>query len=172
MQYTAAFRTFRRTVSVALLGLTAGCATTSSTSPAADLIFTNARVYTVEPEQPWAEAVAIRDGKILAVGPAEEIARRQGSSTRVVDLGGRMLMPSFGDMHVHPIFGGMSYSRCSLHAGRSLADYQAIIAKCIAKSPGTGPLYGVGWEDSLFPPNGIPRKEVLDQVSKDRPLIF
>ena len=157
-----------------VLAAASGCQSLprSAGTGGADLIFTNARVYTVEPGQPWAQAVAIKDGKILAVGGADEIARRGGSNTRVVDLGGRLLMPSFGDMHVHPIFGGLAYSRCSLHAGQSLRDYQAIISKCIANSPGNGPLYGVGWEDSLFPPNGIPRKEVLDQVSRDRPLIF
>jgi predicted amidohydrolase YtcJ len=141
-------------------------------APPADLILTHARVYTVEARQPSAEAVAIRGGKIEAVGSAAAIARLKGSATRVIDLHGRLLLPAFGDAHVHPGFGGMTYSRCSLRAGKTLDDYRAIIAGCIAKSPGTGVVYGVGWEDSLFPPNGIPRKEDLDRVSTDRPLIF
>ncbi|MFV3128936.1 amidohydrolase [Niveispirillum sp. KHB5.9] len=140
--------------------------------PAADLLFTNARVYTVEKAQPWADAVAVDDGRIVAVGTAADLARYKGEDTKVIDLGGKLLMPSFGDAHAHPVFGGLAYSRCSLHAGKTLEDYQRIIAACVAATPGTGVIYGVGWQDALFPPNGIPRKEVLDAVSKDRALIF
>lgn len=157
-----------------LLGTTAlaSCGQGADTVPAADLLLTNARVYTVEKDQPWAEAVAVDDGRIVAVGAAKDLARYKGEGTRVVDLGGRLLLPAFGDAHVHPAFGGLAYSRCSLHEGKTLADYQRIIAGCMAEAPGTGTIYGVGWQDALFPPSGIPRKEVLDAVSSDRPLIF
>jgi predicted amidohydrolase YtcJ len=138
---------------------------------AADLILTNARVYTVDAAHPWAQAVAIRGDRIVAVGSDVAVARHKGRATKVVDLRGRLLLPAFGDAHVHPVFGGMTYSRCSLRAGKTTADYRAIIAGCIAKTPGTGVVFGVGWEDSLFP-GGIPRKEELDAVSSDRPLIF
>ena len=149
-----------------------GCSAGAAPEQAADLILTNARVYTVEEAKPWAQAVAIKEGRILAVGSAEEMDQHKGSATRVVDLKGRMLMPAFGDAHNHPIFGGLSYARCSLHKGKSVDDYRKIISGCVAKTPGTSVVYGVGWEDSLFPPNGVPRKEVLDAISTDRPLIF
>lgn len=146
----------------------AGAAT--PTGPA-DVILTNARVYTVEKRQPWAEAVAIKDGRILAVGSSAEIARRKGDRTRIVDLGGRLLMPSFGDSHVHPLFGGLSHSRCPIHSGKSAKQYQAIIADCVSKTPGTALLYGVGWGETAFPGNA-PRKETLDEISRDRALVF
>ncbi|MFV3075242.1 amidohydrolase [Niveispirillum fermenti] len=146
--------------------------TAGDKAPAAALLLTNARVYTVEAAQPWAEAVAVDGGRILAVGSAAELARYKGDATRVVDLGGRLVMPSFGDAHVHPVFGGLSYSRCSLHAGRTVEDYQRIIRGCIDSHPGDDAVFGVGWQDALFPPNGIPRKEVLDALSSDRALIF
>jgi predicted amidohydrolase YtcJ len=138
----------------------------------ADLILTNARIYTVEDEQPWAEAVAIKDGKIVAVGSAASVDRLRGSATQAVDVGGKLVLPAFGDAHVHPLFGALSRTRCPLHDGKSIADYQALIAKCVAATPGEGALYGVGWSDALFPPSGIPRKELLDAVSMTRPLIF
>lgn len=138
----------------------------------ADLIITNARVYTVDETRPWAEAVAIRDGRIIAVGTAKEVALQKGPQTRVVDLKGKLLLPSFGDAHNHPIFGGMSHARCALHSGKSIDDYRRIIAKCIAETPGTSVIYGVGWEDGLFPPNGVPTKDILDALSTKRPLIF
>ncbi|MET0336569.1 MAG: amidohydrolase, partial [Caulobacter sp.] len=138
----------------------------------ADLVLTNARIYTVDDKQPWAEAVAIGGGKILAVGSKASLDSYVRSGAKVVDAGGKLVLPAFGDAHVHPVFGGMAFTRCSLHNGRSVADYQKIITGCLAAHPGTGTVYGVGWEDSLFPPNGVPRKEVLDAVSSDRALIF
>ncbi|HUD30108.1 MAG TPA: amidohydrolase [Novosphingobium sp.] len=154
------------TAALAVLPAAAGAA------PKADLILTNARVYTVDTAKPWAEAVAIRDGRIVAVGSNGQVAKAAGKATKVVDMGGKLVLPSFGDAHNHPIFGGMSHARCSLHAGGSIDDYRRIIAKCIAETPGTGVIYGVGWEDGLFPPNGVPTKGILDALSTTRPLIF
>lgn len=152
--------------------LVSACSAAPAPEPAADLLLTNARVYTVEPAQPWAQAVAIRDGRIVAVGRGDELASLHGETTRVVDLGGRLLLPAFGDAHAHPQFGGISHSRCPLHEGKTLEDYRTIIAACVDASPGDDVVYGVGWEDALFPPNGVPRKEVLDAVSTTRPLVF
>lgn len=155
-----------------LFTVTAASAAPTPAPEVAELILTNGHVYTVEDGKPWAEAVAIKDGRILAVGTSVEIARLKGAKTNVVDLHGRFLMPAFGDAHAHPIFGGMSHARCALHAGETLDDYQKIIADCVAKSPGTGTIFGSGFNQTLFPPNGIPRKEILDAISRDRPLIF
>lgn len=149
-----------------------GCGSDGAPVKAADLIFTNGRVYTVQEDQPWAEAVAISDGKIIAAGASEVIAGLQGSNTRIIDLNGRLVLPAFGDAHVHPVFGGMAYSRCSLHDGKTIEDYLRIIAGCLEDHPGDGPVYGVGWQDALFPPNGVPRKEILDAVTTERALIF
>lgn len=154
------------------LMLAAGCATARTGEVTADLILTNGRIYTVEEKAPWAQAVAIRDGKIIAVGSGKQVAVHKGADTRVIDMGGRFLMPAFGDAHNHPIFGGMSHARCSLHGGATVEDYRRIITACIARTPGDGTIYGVGWEDSLFPPNGVPRREVLDAISTTRPMVF
>ena len=69
---------------------------------AADVIFINGKVYTVNTRDPFAEAVAIKDGKFLAVGSAREIEKLAGKQTRVVDLGGAFAMPGFIDAHIHP----------------------------------------------------------------------
>lgn len=168
---------FLRHIRTALLALTVasamGCAPVRTEGAGgAELILTNARVYTVETGQPWAEAVAIQGGRILAVGSNAEVAARAGPGTRVIDMGGRFVMPAFGDAHAHPIFGGMSHARCSLHAGRTIEDYRRIIAECVAKTPGDGTVFGSGFNQALFPPKGIPNKEILDAISKDRALIF
>ena len=154
--------------------LAAGVSTTAIASDrvTADTILTNARIYTVDKAQPWAESVAIKDGKIVAVGTRAKVEKLKGKATRIVDLGGRLVLPAFGDAHAHPLFGGLGRTRCPLHDGRSIEDYQRMIAKCVADTPGNGTVFGVGWEDSLFPPNGVPDKKYLDAVSTTRPLIF
>ena len=68
---------------------------------AADLIFENGKVYTVDARMPWAEAVAVRNGKIVFVGPAKGAREWHGPQTRIVDLKGRMMMPGLGDVHNH-----------------------------------------------------------------------
>ncbi|MBJ7498311.1 MAG: amidohydrolase [Sphingopyxis sp.] len=160
------------TAIAAALLLSASGAAYAADKAGADLILINARVYTVESGQPWAEAVAVKDGKIAAVGSSAAIGKLRGAATKTVDLKGRLVLPAFGDAHVHPLFGALSRSRCPLQDGKTIADYQALITKCVAAAPGDGAVYGIGWSDALFPPNGIPRKELLDQVTIARPLIF
>ncbi len=162
----------RSGVAGALAILLASCGTMATAETHADVVITNARIYTVNEAAPWAQAVAIADGKIVAVGTNGEMEAYRGAKTRVVDVGGRLVLPAFGDAHVHPLFGGLSRSRCPLHDGKTIEDYQATIAKCVADTPGNGAVYGIGWSDALFPPNGIPNKAALDKVSTARPLIF
>lgn len=155
----------------------AGALLASAAAPAiaattADTILTNARIYTVEKAKPWAQSVAIKDGKIVAVGSNAEVNKFKGTATRTVDMGGRLVLPAFGDAHAHPLFGGLSRSRCPLQSGKSIDDYKKLIAKCVADAPGNGTIFGVGWEDALFPPNGVPDKKYLDEVSTSRALIF
>jgi predicted amidohydrolase YtcJ len=66
-----------------------------------ELILTNARIYTLDPARPWAEAVAVSGSRILAVGSATEIAPLAGASTRTIDLKGAFVAPGFNDAHVH-----------------------------------------------------------------------
>jgi len=69
---------------------------------AADIVFTNGKIYTVNRKTPFAEAVAVKDGKFMEVGSAQDIKRFVGERTRVVDLGGAFAMPGFIDAHIHP----------------------------------------------------------------------
>src|SRR5713101_3494587 len=73
----------------------------------AQIIVTNARIYTLNPQQSWAEALAIRDGKILAVGNAKEIESLQGPATRVIDARGHLVLPGFTDCHIHFLEGSL-----------------------------------------------------------------
>ena len=140
--------------------------------PAADLVLTNGKIYTVDDDVPWASAVAIGNGRIQSVGDADEVAARIGAATTVVDLGGRLVLPSFGDAHVHPVLGGISFAQCSIHDGTSVEHYLSMVSDCIEEAPGNGVVFGRGWGPGLFPPDGIPHKSLLDEVAPDRPVIL
>lgn len=140
--------------------------------PAADAVLVNARIYTVDDENPWAAAIALKDGRIQAVGGANEISARIGPRTTVVDLAGRLVLPTFGDAHVHAVLGGITFAQCSIHDGASVEDYLEIVSRCIEDSPGDGVIFGRGWGPGLFPPDGIPHKSLLDEIAPNRPVIL
>ncbi|PCI53275.1 MAG: amidohydrolase [Alphaproteobacteria bacterium] len=138
----------------------------------ADLVFTNGNIYTVNTDTPWVQSVGIKDGRIVALGSDAETAKWVGPQTKTVNLHGKLAMPSFGDAHVHPIFGGLSFAQCSLHNGRSVDAYIAIIKKCLAETPGDDLLFGRGWGPGYFPPDGVPHKNILDALAPDRPVVI
>src|SRR5690606_14242106 len=111
---------------------------------AADLVLRNGAVYTVSPSRPWAEAVAIRDGRIRYVGDDAGAARWIGPRTTVLDLSGRMVLPAFQDAHVHPHAAGVDFQQCPLFEGETAEDYVAAVAACDARTPGGAWLVGAG----------------------------
>lgn len=163
----------KKNLSLAVLALIlSACDSAVNEAPSADLIFKNAKIYTVDANQPWASAVVMRNGNIVYVGDDADITKWMGKATEVVDLGGKMILPSFGDAHVHPVYGGLAYAQCSMHAGQSIEDYKAVIKKCVDETSEDRWVYGVGWMPGLFLPDGVPRKELLDAISSERPLVF
>jgi predicted amidohydrolase YtcJ len=135
----------------------------------ADLVFTNGAVYTVDAARSWAEAVAVKGDRIVAVGPAVEVEPLIGSRTEVVDLSGRMLLPGFQDAHVHPVFGGLDLLQCALHEAGSLPEYERIIGTYADTHPDATWIVGGGWSMDVFP-GGTPSKDVLDRLVPDRPV--
>src|SRR3954465_8779195 len=85
-----------------------------SAGPAADLILVNGKVWTVNPKQPEAEAVAVRGGKIVAVGKSDDVRKMATDQTKVIDLKGRRVLPGFHDSHVHLLGGGLRLSQVAL----------------------------------------------------------
>ncbi len=135
---------------------------------------TGGHVRTQDPAQPRAEALAIRGERIVAVGAARDVDALRGRSTRVIELRGGMVVPGFGDAHVHPTHGGLAMLRCELHGtpfGRGLDEYLAIIADYAAANPDRPWILGGGWSMGDFP-GGTPRREDLDRVVPDRPVFL
>jgi predicted amidohydrolase YtcJ len=154
---------------LALLALAGGCAPGEEADErlAADLLLVNAAVYTLDPQRPWAEAVAIAGERIIAVGSTADITARYRGEAR--DLAGGMLLPGFHDAHSHPISGGMQSLQCDLADALTVEETLAMIRDCdAAKPPGPDPgdewLLGGGWNLGLFP-DANPHKRLLDEIT-------
>jgi len=137
----------------------------------ADLVFLGGTVYTVDAARRWARAVAVRGGRIVAVGEEADVRPLTGPRTEVIQLGGRMLLPGFQDAHVHPPAGGLELLQCALADAYSLEDYSRIIASYAADHPDVEWILGGGWSMDVFP-GGTPRKEALDEIVPDRPVFL
>jgi len=134
----------------------------------ADLVLVNAIVHTCDATLPVAEAVAITRGRICAVGRSAEIRALSGSRTEVVDLDGRMLVPGFGDAHVHPPQGGVEMLRCDLSRTRTREGYRSVVSAWCDAHPDDPWLLGGGWSMDAFP-GGLPTAAELDDAARGRP---
>lgn len=158
------------------LALAGGCAQEAApgkapeAEPLADLAFTNGRIYTMDGSRSWAEAVAIRDGRIVYVGTDDGLADVAGPDTQRVDLHGRMMLPAFHDIHIHPISGGIEAASCDLNGLESLEEYRETIAGCAERAGDDEWIMGGGWLMSVFGPGAMPSRRILDELVPDRPV--
>jgi predicted amidohydrolase YtcJ len=138
----------------------------------ADTVFTGGRVYTVDADRSWAEAVAVTDGRIVFAGSNAGAEAFIGSNTTTVDLKGRMMLPAFQDSHIHPIGAGIEASACNLNNLNDLASYRAVIGEYAAANPDVEWITGGGWSMSVFGPGGSPSKTIIDELVADRPVFL
>ena len=138
---------------------------------AADLILTNGVVHTVDAARTVREAVAVTDGRIVAVGTASEVAELAGPGTRTVDVEGGMVLPGFQDAHCHLAMGGYERNLCDLSESRGAEEHLRRIREYAAANPDREWILGGGWSMSDFP-GGIPTRQQLDAVVADRPVIL
>ena len=137
----------------------------------ADTVYTNGKIYTVKQQQPWAEAIAIKDGEFIKVGSADDVKAHIGDDTAVVDLGGKFVMPGFIDAHTHALNGADDMA--NLHIQQP-GDKDAILAEIKAYSdanPDIEVIRGSAWNLGVFP-NDSPRKELLDEIVLDKPVFL
>lgn len=134
----------------------------------ADLILTHGQVRTLDPAQPLAEAVAVRDGRIVAVGSEASIAALRGRSTKTVDLAGRVLLPGLADAHVHAMEGEFLYHRlCDVRAF-SVEEGLRKLRHCADTAPPGDWVVGYGWYDLDSPAlDGLTRAQ-MDSVAPER----
>jgi predicted amidohydrolase YtcJ len=134
----------------------------------ADLVFKGGQVYTMDASRSWAQAVAVKEGRIVYVGTDTGVQSWIGPGTEVVDLVGKMLLPGFHDSHVHPASGGLELLQCDLNQARSSEEVFQRIADYSAKHKNLDWIVGGGWQMPIFPA-GQPNREQLDRLIPDRP---
>jgi len=144
----------------------------ASESHAADLILTHAKVYTVNKGQPWAEAIAVKDGKIAAVGKSDDVLKLLGARTKVIDTHGNLVLPGFGDAHVHFMEGSLTLLGVKLDDATTIADIQKRVKEYAAAHPGNGWIFGMGWHYDAFGETALPDKKFLDEIVNDRPVFL
>ena len=141
-------------------------------SNAAQLALTGGAIYTVDGARSWAQAIAISDGRIVYVGTDAGAREHIGPETKVVDLKGRMVVPGFQDVHIHPISGGIEANSCDLNSLETVEQYVAAIKKYADEHPDEPWITGGGWLMSAFGPGALARKELIDAIIPDRPVIL
>jgi predicted amidohydrolase YtcJ len=138
----------------------------------ADIVFVNGAVYTMDVNRSWATAVAVQGDKIVYVGFDEGVAALQGPDTRVVNLDGKMLMPSFQDAHIHPMESGKQALTVNLAGMQTIKDYVATVKAYADANPDEAWILGGGWSMDVFGPGARTSKKLLDAVVPDRPVFL
>ncbi|MGD8839080.1 MAG: amidohydrolase [Gammaproteobacteria bacterium] len=156
-------------------------ATSACGQEVADTIYRGGRILTIDDAQPTAEAVAVRDGRILAVGDAESVLAYRGSSTAIFDLAGGTLIPGFVDSHGHVVMGGLQALSANLLSppdGRvtDVASLQATLSAWVEKNADAVErlkmIVGFGYDNAQLAELRHPTRQELDEVSAETPIII
>lgn len=139
----------------------------------ADLVLHNGAIYTVDEAQPWAEAVAIKDGRLVFVGADEDVEPFIGTETEVMDLDGRMVLPGIHDVHLHPLEAGSSVAgTCLLPEDTDPEEMIDLLRRCAPKQIGTNWVLGWGHSITNLLESERPPIEILDEAIPDRPAVM
>ena len=136
----------------------------------ADLVIINANVHTMNRQQPAAQAVAVYGNRIVAVGSTDEIRKLVGERTRVIDAGGRLLLPGFNDSHVHFLSGGAQLSSVDLRDAKTPQEFAERIRRFTEKLPRGRWITGGDWDHERWPTAQLPTKELIDAFTPDTPV--
>lgn len=142
----------------------------AAAQPAADLVLLNAKVWTVNPAQPAAQAVAVMGERIRAVGNTEEVRRWVGPKTEVLDLGGRLVLPGFNDAHVHFYTGGRNLASVQLRDARSREEFRERLRAFAARQPRGRWILGGDWDHENWRPAALPERGWIDDVTPEHPV--
>jgi len=143
---------------------------------AADAIYINGKIYTVDDKNEWAEAFAVKDGKFISIGTTKDIEAFKGENTQVIDLAGKFIMPSLIDEHLHPDMGADNYLNVFISASDKWEQITKKIKKFRKDNPNKRWIYGstIDWlldDNGIIANYGVPsNKSVLDKIVDDRPI--
>ena len=144
----------------------------AQSKPSATLIVTNAAVYTVDKQQPKAEAVAVIGDRVVAVGSRADIDLWRGPQTKVINAGGKLLLPGFNDAHVHFIQGGAQLEQVQLTDAGTPEEFAKRIAAQVKKTTKGEWILGGRWDETKWPKPELPTKDLVDPVTGDTPIFI
>jgi predicted amidohydrolase YtcJ len=142
----------------------------AQSKPAADLIITNAKVWTVDKSLPTAQAVAVIGERIVAVGSNADIDGWRGTHTQILDAGGKLLLPGFNDAHVHFVSGGEQLDNIQLNDATTPEEFAHRIAERAKTTPKGEWILGGNWDETKWNPPNMPTKELIDATTPDTPV--
>lgn len=136
-----------------------------------DLVLFNGRVLTIDPSLPHAEAVAVHQGRIFAVGSNADLEPLKSTARQTVDLRGATLIPGFIDAHTHFVSGGMSLANVNLVGARTMDEMQRRVAEKVETTPDGNWVVGRGWDHTKRTDEvAWPTKQDLDRVAPEHPV--
>ncbi len=138
----------------------------------ADLVLLNGAVWTVNPDQPWAEAVAISGENILAVGSSKAVQKLKGTVTKSIDLQGAFVLPGFIDSHMHFLQGGFSLSSIQLYEVKSREEFIAKTKERADSLEKEAWILNGDWDHQKFDPPLLPNKSWIDSVTRNNPVFI
>lgn len=149
-----------------------GIQTCAAAEPlAADYLLFNGRIFTVDDHNPWAEAAAVKGNMIIFVGSNDDAKQYIAKETTVIDLKQKLVLPGLIDSHVHPVMSAALASGIAIKDNSSIAGVLRDVRQYIETHPEKDAYFGFGWDNNLFPAQG-PTKELLDEISPDKPVIL
>ncbi len=135
-----------------------------------DTVLLHGKIWTENPQQPEAEAVAILGDRIVSVGSAEMLMKLVGPTTNVVELGGKRVVPGFNDAHVHFLDGGAGLASVQLRDAESQAEVRRRIGAFAAKQAKGVWIVNGEWDHERWTPANLPTHELIDEVTKENPV--
>jgi predicted amidohydrolase YtcJ len=139
----------------------------------ADLVLRGGRVITVDNDWRVAQAVAVRDGRFVAIGDDATVAHYVGPNTQVIELAGKTVVPGLIDSHLHQLFAALNGPAVQLLGAKSVADVQAAIAERVARTEaGKWVMASSGWHESILEEGRMPTRQELDKVSPNNPVFI
>lgn len=140
---------------------------------AADLLIVNGHIYTQDPENPWVEAVACKDGKVLALGTAGEMDALKGKATEVLDLQGHYMAPGFIDAYGTPVLDVFCQSCLFLNESMSVDEIIAFVSEQLSKSDSEDTFFAYGYHSTLLKELGSEEATaLLDELNTTRPILL
>ncbi len=134
-------------------------------------IFHNGKIYTVNKQQPWAEAVVLEGNKIVFVGSNEEALALKNDNTQVQDLEGKMMLPGFIDGHMHPLMASAFMTGAQLADCRTEEEILQVVKEYVDAHPDNESYFGHGFQDPIFT-SYHPTADALDAICADKPILL